>query len=95
MTKLEEVVDKISNDLFLFKGTREEYLAICAKKRIDDLNRKYDEDFNKLFKLLDEENLNNIDLRTLSTSIKNYSDTINELYHDLIRDINHYKNNFT
>lgn len=95
MSRLEKVVEKVRNDLFLFKGTREEYLAVCAKRRIDDLNRKYDEDFDKLFKLLDKEDLNNIDLRTLSVSIQNYSDTINELYHNLLRDINHYKNNFT
>lgn len=93
MTRFEKTVDKIRSDLNSFDCSRDEYLAICAKCRIDELNRKYDADFDRLLKIVDHDNFDHVSLRELADSIKYYSDTITKLYDSLVRDVNHYKNN--
>lgn len=91
MINLENTISEIREDLVLDYNSREEFLAICAKERIEDVSKKYDERFDKLLSMIDErDSVNGHDFVKLSYSIRIFSDLINNLYSKLSRDVNIY-----
>lgn len=87
MSKLESTVNEILQDLKSSEMPRQEFLALCAKQRIDELNRSYDEDFDRLLELLEQKETSQTDITKISQSIKKYSETISVLYSSLTRQL--------
>lgn len=94
MNDLYKTISQIREDLVPLDVSREEYLAACAQTRINELTSKYDKDFDKLLKMIEDENFSKKDLTDLAHSVKLFSDAVLVLHNNFIRDISKYQKKY-
>lgn len=87
MGNLEKTIREIQSDLTPLQITRDEYLAYYVTQRLEDRSKKYNEDFDKFIKKLEEVELTQTDISSLSKSLKKYSKSMSALYNSLLKEI--------
>lgn len=93
MSNLQETINTIKNDLTSLEISREEFLALCAKERIDSQIKKYDAEFDKFLKSLEVSTMYSKDLSKVASFLKTFSDISITMYDNLINEIDRYQKN--
>lgn len=89
---LQETVDSIKEDFSMVKNcSNEDYLAICAKNRIEEINYNYECEFDRLLESLEKDCIDSTDFDKLSSSMNSLSSILTMLYDTLLNHINFYK----
>lgn len=87
MSKFSDTISSLERDLTPLSIPRNEYLALCVREKVSQNLSKYDNDFNKLIKILEQETLHEKDLTKLLSTIHSFSQLIDHLYNNLIKSI--------
>ena len=93
MSKLEKTISELREDLTPLDISREEFLALQAKLRIEEQSRKYNDEFDRLLKSLEVQEFNEREVDRMIESLKIFSDTISVWYSKLISEIGIYQEN--
>lgn len=93
MSKLEMTINSIIKDLDFGDYSKEEFLAECACKRINDKNKKYEESFDHYLKLIESNEGNSKDLVRFGKTLTSLSDLVTLSYDGLIKMISNCEKN--
>lgn len=90
---VEVIVDEMRSELVPLDITREEFLAQCAYKRINDRTAKYDKEFDKYLNMVQTCEIYCEDLSRIADSLNRLSSLIVKSYDGLIDQIDKIQRN--
>jgi len=92
--RLIDTVNAISEDLVPLEVSREEFLAVCAKKRIESISKQYNDNFDRFLSTLEKNEFSGNDLTKIAKSLKRLSDSVCRLYKSMGKDIKYFEKHF-
>lgn len=91
MSKFDETLSKLQEDLQPLEIPNDQYLATCVQSRINQNLEKYNRKFNKLLDILEKESLYEKDLTSLLKSVEALSSLVDHTYTSLLHSIQSHK----
>ncbi len=71
--------------------SRDEYLALCVKNRLEINSKKYDDEFKSFLDVLERDYVSETKISKLTKSLKIYSQTSAIIYKGLLAQLNQYR----
>lgn len=93
MSDLIETINQLRNDLQPLTISREHYLALLVKDRLDLRSKRYNDDFQALLSVLERDYYSETKIKKLTKSLKVYSQTSAIIYKSLIKQLKNYQKN--
>lgn len=93
MTKLEDVISEVRNDLCLEYPRKEDFLAQCAINKIQDRSDSYNRQLDKFLGLVEESEMYGRSLSRTAESLRSLSKLITISYDNLIKMVRKYEKN--
>lgn len=90
---VEIIVDEMRQELRPLVDSREEFLAQCAHKRINERIIKYNQEFDKYLEMIQTSEIYREDLSRLADSLKRLSSLVVKSYDGLINQIDKFQRN--
>lgn len=93
MSDLIETINQLKNKYSPLEMSRDEYLALCVKQRLEERARKYEDEFKSFLEVLERDYISETKISKLTKSLKLYSQTSAIIYKGLLEQLRQYQKN--